>query len=167
VLADELRHPAWLHLGPELVEFLPLRGLHGAGVKEEGVPGRVLDHHADDQHQELELRRGDQEAAAGEGRGQEGLLDREAVALGPVVPQHQLDVQVHVHEAVGARIVAIVVENPGQLLPRRRPRLGEAEPVEDLQKAAPVAPVHQQVEVVLPAGGAVERRVALPVAVAD
>jgi hypothetical protein len=82
-----------------------------------------------------------------------------------VVAEHELRLGIDVDELSRLVVHAVEVEDSGDEAPALWPRLLEAAGREDLGEGHEVPAVDEEVEVVVPGGGQVQRVVALPMAV--
>jgi hypothetical protein len=147
------------------LEFGEIRARDPRPPQQVSVPSAVLQHEPEDEQDVLELRFGNQELSVGPDAAQERVLEWQSVALGQVVADDELVVRVNVDDLVGLRIEAVIVEDPRK---RERPQ-GELErkTVHDCGESVAVGARDQQVEVAVTRSGAIEKRVALEMAVAN
>ena len=123
----------------------------------------MLQGQADDQQDQLELRRRDGNLAVWPRRIQERLLERHPVALRQVVADDQLVVRVDVDQAAGLGVAPVVVEDAGQSTLGAQGQL-EAEAMQHRREAVLIRSRDQQVKVVLARARAIQKGVALEVA---
>jgi hypothetical protein len=156
-----------IHPRNQVVELASLALRQRRLERQEGVPCGVLDHHADQEEPQLELRSRNQERRHGPGRCQIGGLDRQVVVLRHVVADDELIVRVDVDEVSGSPVDPVGVIDTRQLFPPRQLGVPEPKVSEDALEPAGVGAKDEEIQIVLSAGRPIERLVALPVAVPD
>jgi hypothetical protein len=156
-----------IHSREQIVELASLASRQRRLERQERVPGAVLDHHADQEEPQLELRSGNHERRYGPGRRQIGNLDGQVIVLRHVVADDELIVRVDMHEMSGAMVDAVRVIDARQLLPTWQLSVPEPKISEDPFESTGIRAKDEQIQIVLPACRSIEGFVALPMAVPD
>ena len=131
------------------------------------VEGVVALHHPGGERDELEFGCGDGENRARPGRGQQGLLDGEAVHRAPNAPDHQAVVCVHVDQPARDRVEPEVALDAGDRAGGRGIRAAESQSPQHGREPRLGGAVDQQVDVPLAAHPAGALPVPFPLEVGD
>src|SRR4051812_10841100 len=130
------------------------------------IPCAVLEDEANDEGDIFELRGREPEDSAGTRRPYVGNLDRQPVVLRPIVADDELVVGMDMHEPVGLGVESVEALDAWNFLARTvSPH--EAEAREKLREPASLSCLDEKIDVVLTRNGAVDRSIALPVAIRD
>ena len=162
VLRHHVAQAVQLRLLEQRVE-LALDGLEPARLAQQVAPAVAL-HHADREHQQLELRRGRAKHVAVRRRFEQRPLERQAVDGGPEPTGQQLIVHVHVDEPPRGGVEPETALEPRHPRLERRRAAAEAELLEHGGKVRLGRALDQQVDVPLARHPAALFPVALPLA---